>query len=202
MKVIKIEELIKVQGNILFYNKDVYQYYNKLKDDYLCIFFDEPIPIRINLIGILKTINPDYKFSIGRITIVELREVIQKELESKNLIILFNNFEKLNKTALNVYTNLNTNRNIKFICNFKNRFRNEAYTFYKTFNFINKEDYPYEENLKKINITYSIYAILSLICLLIYIKTSISFYIVTFIIGGIWFALIIFRTLMYAGGRI
>ena len=202
MKVIKIRELIKVEGNILFYNRDVYRYYYKLSDDYLCIYFDEPVPVRVKLIRILKTINPEYKFNKNRITITELREVIPEELESKNLIILFNNFEKLNKSALNAYKYLNNSKNIKFICSFKNRFRNEAYTFYKTFNFINKEDYPYEENLKRINITYTIYAVLSLLCLLIYIKTSFSFYILTIIIGGIWFGLIIFRTLMYAGGRI
>ncbi len=180
MKLIKIRELLRVQENLLFYNRDVYQYYNKLKDDYLCIYFDEPIPVRIRLIGILKTINPDYKFNKNHITIAELREVIPKELGSKNLLILFNNFEKLNKSALNVYKHLNTNKNVKFICSFKNRFKNDAYTFYKTFNFINKEDYPYEENLKRINITYTIYAILSLLCLLIYIKTSFSFYIVDY----------------------
>jgi hypothetical protein len=202
MKVIRIKDLIKKQKNILFYNKDVNQCYEELKDIYLCVYFDEPVPVRLNLIGILKAINPDYKYNKGRITIAELREVIQKELGSKNLIILFNNFEKLTRSALTVYKHLNTNKNIKFICNFKNRFRHEAYTFFKTFNFINKEDYPHEENMKKINITYTIYAILSLICLLIYIKTSISFYFVTIIIGGIWFGLIIFRTLMYAGGRI
>ena len=146
MKVIKIRELIKVEENIIFYNRDVYRYYYKLSDDYLCIYFDEPVPVRVKLIRILKTINPEYKFNKNRITITELREVIPEELESKNLIILFNNFEKLNKSALNAYKYLNNSKNIKFICSFKNRFRNEAYTFYKTFNFINKEDY----HMKKI----------------------------------------------------
>ena len=31
MKLIKIRELIKVEENLLFYNRDVYQYYNKLR---------------------------------------------------------------------------------------------------------------------------------------------------------------------------
>ena len=67
----------------------------------------------LSLIGILKTINPDYKFNKGRITIAELREVIPKELESKNLIILFNDFEKLNKSSLSVYEYFNSFKNIR-----------------------------------------------------------------------------------------
>jgi hypothetical protein len=202
MKLIQLKELEEVQENIIIYNRNVSKYYYKLKDNNRCIYFDEPIPVRINLIGILKTVNPNYKFDKNHITIAELKEVILKELGTNKLIILFNNFEKLNKSALNAYQYLDKNKNVRFICSFKKRFKNEAYNFYKTFKFINKEDYPYEENMKKINITYTIYAILSLACILVYLKASISIYIATIIIGALWFGLIIFRTLMYAGGRI
>lgn len=202
MVLIQIKELEERQENIIIYNKKVNRYYYKLKDKHLCTFFDEPIPVRINLIKILNTVNPKYKFDKNHITIAELKEVIPKELGTKELIIFFNNFEKLNKSSVNAYKYLNKRKNIRFICSFEKRFKNDAYPFYKTFTFINKVDYPYEENKKKINITYTIYAILSLICILIYFKASASIYIATIIIGAIWFGLIIFRTLMYAGGRI
>jgi hypothetical protein len=202
MKAILIKELAEEQENIIIYNRNVNQYYYKLKDNYRCIYFDEPIPVRIKLVEILDTINPDYKYDRNHITIAELKEVILKELGADKLIILFNNFEKLNKRALNAYEYLNKSKNVRFICSFKNRFKNDAYNFYKTFKFINNEDYPYEENMKKINITYTISAILSLVCILVYLKTSASIYMATIIIGALWFGLIIFRTLMYAGGRI
>ena len=202
MKAILIKELAEEQENVIIYNRNVSKFYYKLKKNNRCIYFDEPIPVKIKLKEILKTVNSDYKFDKNHITIAELKEVILKELGTNKLIILFNNFEKLNKSALNAYQYLDKSKNVRFICSFKNRFKNDAYIFYKTFKFINKEDYPYEENMKRINITYTIYAILSFVCFLVYLKASMSIYIATIIIGALWFGLIIFRTLMYAGGRI
>ena len=81
MKLIQIKELIKKKKNLIFYNKDVNQCYEELKDDYLCIYFDEPVPVRAQLIKLLKLINPDYSFNSSHITVVELREAIIQELE-------------------------------------------------------------------------------------------------------------------------
>ena len=44
--------------------------------------------------------------------------------------------------------------------------------------------------------------LISIFCFLLYMKISYSLYMAVILIGGVWFALIIFRTLMYAGGRI
>jgi hypothetical protein len=202
MKHILFNELVDEQENIIIYNRNVDLYYHKLKNDYHCTYFDEPIPVRIKLLEILNTVNPDCKYDKNHITIAELKEVILKELATNEFIILFNNFEKLNKSALNAFQHLDKSKNVRFICSFKKRFKNEAYPFYKTFKFINKEDYPYEENFKRINITYTVYAILSLVCILVYLRASVSIYMATFVIGALWFGLIIFRTLMYAGGRV
>ena len=54
----------------------------------------------------------------------------------------------------------------------------------------------------EINVTYAIYFLISIFCFLLYMKISYSLYMAVILIGGVWFALIIFRTLMYAGGRI
>lgn len=202
MKLIQIIELVEGRNNLIFYDKDVSLCYDELKEGHLCIFFDEPIPIRIRLIKILKMINPDYKFNKAHITIAELKIIIVKELNDRNLIIFFNNFEKLNKSSLSIYEYLNSLKNIQFICSFNIRFKNVAYRFYKTFKFVNKEDYHPKEDNNQINITYTVYGILSIFCILLYIKISTSIYIATIMIGAAWFGLIIFRTLMYAGGRI
>lgn len=202
MKLIQIIELVKSGNNLIFYNKDVSLCYDKLKDSHLCIYFEEPIPVRIRLIKLLKEINPDYKFNKGNITIAELRVVIIEELNDKNLIIFFNNFEKLNSSSLSVYEYFNSSKNIQFICSFKTKFKKVVYRFYKTFEFINKEDYHPYTDYNQINITYTVYGILSILFILVYIKISTSIYIATIMIGATWFGLIIFRTLMYAGGRV
>lgn len=202
MKLIQIIELVKKGNNLIFYNKDVSICHDKFEDEYLCIFFDEPVPIRIRLIKVLKLINPDYKVNPNHITIAELKEIITKEIDGKNLIIFFNNFEKLSRNAVDTYEYLNNVKNIQFICSFNKKFRKEAYYFYKKFKFINKKDYHPIKDMNQINITYAIYIILSIYCFLIYIKISASVYMATIMIGAVWFALIIFRTLMYAGGRI
>ena len=202
MKLIQIMELVKQGNNLIFYNKDVSICYNELKDGHLSIFFDEPIPVRIRLVKILSMINPDYKFNKAHITIAELKIAIIKELKAKNLIIFFNNFEKLNKSSLSIFEYFNSLKNIQFICSFNTRFKKIAYRFYKTFKFVNKEDYHPKEDSNQINITYTVYGVLSILCILIYIRVSASIYIATIMIGATWFGLIIFRTLMYAGGRV
>ena len=202
MKLIQITEFVEKGSNLIFYDKDVSLCYEGLGNRNLCIFFEEPSPIRIRLVKILTLINPYYKFNKAHITIAELKGDIIKELKVRNLIIFFNNFEKLNKSSLNVYEYFNSFKNIQFICSFKKRFKKVAYKFYKTFKFINKEDYHPNEDYNQINITYTVYGILSIFCILIYIKASTSIYIATIMIGAAWFGLIIFRTLMYAGGRV
>ena len=108
----------------------------------------------------------------------------------------------MNKSSLSIFEYFNSFKNIQFICSFNKRFKKVAYRFYKTFEFINKEDYHPKEDRNQINITYTVYGILSIFCILIYIKASTSIYIATIMIGAAWFGLIIFRTLMYAGGRV
>jgi hypothetical protein len=200
MKLIQIIRLVNNGHNLIFYDKSVSICYHRFKDKYFCIYFDEPVPIRIRLINMIKLINSDYKFKESRITISELKEVIVNILNEQNLIILFNNFQQLSKSAILIYEYLNNRKNIQFICSFNSKFKKEAYNFYKTFKLINREDYS--PNRIQINITYAIYALLSIYCFLFYIKISNSIYMATIVIGGVWFALIIFRTLMYAGGRI
>ena len=53
MELIQIRELIEKGKNLIFYDKDVKPCYDELKDDYLCVYFDEPAPARIRLIEIV-----------------------------------------------------------------------------------------------------------------------------------------------------
>ena len=202
MKIIQIKDLIKKQKNIIFYNKDVNQCYKKLKDDYLCVYFDEPVPVRVKLIKMLKLVNPDYSFNSSHITVSELKYAIVKELGQKNLIIIFNHFERLSKRYVGIYQYLNSIKNIQFICSFEDKINRITYPFYKTFEHLNKEEYKTDTAKDEINITYSLYILVSIICFFVYIKSANSIYMATILLAGAWFALIIFRTMMYAGGRV
>jgi len=201
MNLIHIREHIIDGRNVIFYNKDVYNCYNELEKDYLCIYFNEPLPIKVRLIEIINYLSDDKKLSLNRLTIDELRNILVTELRYETLVIIFNHFERLTKRSVQVYQYLNSLRNIRFICSFNKNFKPEVYSFFKTFELINQEEYEQKHGKKEINVTYTVYAILSIYCFFIYMKTASSLAMAAVLIGGAWFALIIFRTLMYAGGR-
>jgi len=173
-----------------------------LKDNNRCVFFNEPVPVRVQLIKLLRLISPDYSFNSSHITVAELTEAIIKELDYSNLIIIFNHFERLSKRYVGTYQYLNNVPNIQFICSFDEKINTNVYSFCKTFKFINKREYIENVNKSEINITYSLYILISIICFFVYIKSANSIYMATVLLGGAWFALIVFRTLMYAGGRV
>ena len=201
MNLIQIKDDINNGRNLIFYNKDVYNCYKQLKNDYLCIYFNEPLPVKVRLIESINIISGNRKPSLNRLTIAELRDLLVNRLKYKTLIILFNHFERLTKRSVQAYQYLNSLENIRFICSFNKNFKPEVYSFFRTFDLINEDEYKLKHGRKEINITYTVYAILSVYCFFIYMKAASSLVMATILIGGAWFALIIFRTLMYAGGR-
>ena len=201
MNLIQIKDDINNGRNLIFYNKDVFNCYKQLKNDYLCIYFNEPLPVKVRLIESINVISGNRKPSLNRLTIAELRDLLVKRLKYKTLIILFNHFERLTKRSVQAYQYLNSLENIRFICSFNKNFKPEVYSFFRTFELINQDEYKLKHGKKEINITYTVYAILSIYCFFIYMKTASSLAMAAILIGGAWFALIIFRTLMYAGGR-
>ncbi|CDG65115.1 hypothetical protein MBMB1_1013 [Methanobacterium sp. MB1] len=203
MKLLQIKEYLESGKNLLYYKKDVYKCFKQLKDHYLCVYSNEPLPIKGILVRALNYISRYNKTKLNRLTISELTELLIKEVGNKHLIILFNNFDRLTEKALVTYRYLNSFENIHFICSFSvvKTFNPEVYSFSKTFKLVNIEEYNAEYSTDEINITYVVYAILSIYCFFIYLKTSFSGNIASLLIGGAWFAFLIFRTLMYTGGR-
>ena len=100
-----------------------------------------------------------------------------------------------------MYQHLNSLSNIQFICSFSQDFKPEVYPFYKQFELINQKEYEEKGVKDEINVTYAFYIILSVYCFFIYLKTFPSISTPFILIGAAWFALIIFRTLVYIGGR-
>ncbi len=201
MNLIQIKEQIDNGNNLIFYNKDVYKYYDGLMNDYLCIYFNEPLPVKVRLIECINKVSNRKRPSLKRQTMAELKNILVKELKYEKLVIIFNHFERLTKRSVQIYQYLNSLDNVRFICSFKKNFKPDVYPFFRTFELVNKEEYKLKCGSNEINITYTIYGIISVLCFFIYMKTASSLIMATILIGGAWFALIIFRTLMYAGGR-
>jgi len=139
MKVITMYEHISKGKNLIFYNKTVDKCYGNLKSDYLCVYFNEPTPIKMNLVKIIKKISPNYERNLDYLNILQLRDILIEELKTDNLIILFNNFDMLTKRTVQVYQYLNSLSNIQFVCSFAQKFKTEIYPFFKEFILANKE---------------------------------------------------------------
>jgi len=201
MNLIQIKEQIDEGNNLIFYNKDVFKYYDELMNDYLCIYFNEPLPVKGRLIECINRVSNRKRPSLKRQTMSELKKILVNELHYEKLIIIFNHFERLTKRSVQIYQYLNSLKNVQFICSFTKNFKSDVYPFFKTFILVNRDEYELNCGKREINITYTIYGILSVYCFFIYLKTASSMIMAMVLIGAGWFALIIFRTLMYAGGR-
>ncbi len=201
MNVLQAQKKISESKNIIFYNKSVYECYNELKDDYICIYFNEPTPVKVRLVKIINEISGDNKPSLNRLTVAELKEILIKELRYERLVITFNHFERLTKRTVQVYQSLNSLKNIQFVCSFSDSLNREVYPFYTQFELANKEEYENETVKDEINMTFPVYLFIALLCFVIYLKAASSLYMAFILIGAAWFSLIIFRTLIFIGGR-
>lgn len=203
MKLIQLKEAIENGRNLMFYKKDVYNYFKLLKSEYICVYYNEPLPVKMRLVDAMYALTGFPKSQLNNLTIPELTELLVTELESKTLIILFNHFERMTERSLQIYQQLNSMKNIHLICSFSvvKNFKPDIYLFFRTFKLVNIKDYKIENSKDEINITYAVYAILSIYCFFIYLKTSYSCNMASLLIGGAWFAFLIFRTLMYTGGK-
>ncbi len=202
MKIIRIRDKIDDGKNIIFFQKSVYDCFNELQEDFLCVYFSEPIPVKVRLIKIIQELNGDDTRTLNRKTITELKELLLKQLKYERLIICFNHFERLTKRTVQIYQSLNSLTNVQFVCNFQNNFKSELYPFYKTFILANPEKYELKNSKNEINITYALYIIISIYVFFLYLKTTSSIYMAFILIGAAWFALIVFRTLVFVGGRV
>lgn len=201
VNIIQLKQKIDEGKNLIFYKKNVFHCYEELEDDYLCIYFNEPTPVKGKLVKIMSELSEENKTALNRKTIAELKEKLVKELAYERLIITFNHFERLTKSAVQVFQYLNTLKNIQFICSFSNDFKPDIYPFYKGFELVNKEEYEEKGIKNEINVTYAFYIFISAYCFFIYLKGISSIFSIFMVIGGVWFALLIFRTLVYVGGK-
>jgi hypothetical protein len=79
MNIIKIEEKLDSGVNIIFYDKDIYPLFNKLNEEYRCIYFNEPVPVKMRLIELIEKVSRNKRLSHRRLTISELREIFVRD---------------------------------------------------------------------------------------------------------------------------
>lgn len=199
--VVQLRQKIDDGKNLIFYKKTVFDCYEELEDDYLCIYFNEPTPVKDKLIKIIDEITSENNSSLNRLTIAALKDNLIKELKYARLIICFNHFERLTNKSVQIYQSLNSLKNIQFVCSFNKKFKKEIYPFYSQFELTNKEEYEKETIKDEINITFPVYLFIALLFFVIYLKAASSLYMAFILIGAAWFSLIIFRTLIFIGGR-
>jgi hypothetical protein len=56
MNLIQIESHINQGQNLLFYKKDFNDIYKQINSNFLCVFFNDPIPIKHRLIECIETV--------------------------------------------------------------------------------------------------------------------------------------------------
>ncbi len=193
--------------NCIFYKEDVYPYYEELKEDFNCVYLNEPVPIKRSLLKILDKISDDNLTVLSRMTNSDLKELLIQKLNHQKLVIAFNHFERLTKKVLEIYEYLNSVKYIVFVASFSDNFNKEAYPFFKKFIIINPEKYEPFNKKDEINVTYALYFLVGIICFALYLKLALSmctvaifFSVIT--MGALWFGFLVFRTLIFAGGKV
>ena len=206
MKIIQVREQLSRGKNLMFYKRDVFNCYNQLKSDFSCVYSNKPVPVKFNLTQAVNLVSDEKHKVLYKKTIPELMDILIDDLGSRTLIFIFNNFEKLTSTSVENYQFLNNQDNILFICSISGHFRGEKkaelYNFYKLFKFANKEDLEEDTRKDEINITYTVYLLLAALSFIIYLKTASSIFMAGVLIGAAWFAFLIFRTILFVGGKV
>jgi len=202
MNTTQIRQHLLKGENVLLYNRDVTTYYYQLKDEFPCILLGEPLPLKYKLIKCIQGISGDEFSTLEKMNIIQLRDTLAQKIGDNKLLIIFNQFDRLTRKSAEIYHSLDQKGKVIFLCSFQASFKQEIYSFYQSFNLLNKNEYQTETGKNDINISYAVYAILGILCFLVYLKISSTSTASTILIGALWFAVIIFRTLIFVGGRV
>lgn len=202
MNIIQIKNHLLRGENVLLYNRNVSICYPPLKDDFSCILLGEPLPLKFKIIKCIQRVSGDDYASLEKMNIVQLRDTLLSKLENFKLIIIFNQFDRLTRKSADIYMSLSQTGKVVYLSSFQSSFKPEVYGFYQSFQLINKDEYESQTGKNDINISYAVYTILGMVCFLVYLKISSSAAMSSVLIGAVWFGLIIFRTLIYVGGRV
>ena len=188
----EIIKQIENNNNILLYKQDLYKTYTNLKKQYQSIYISTPKKGKVAFQQILnKTSN---KKDTKNKTISQIIEDIKQNTKHTKTIIYINNFEQLTRRELENYKELIQQENIQFIANINEDKEFIDNQLLDNFIILNKEEYQNNRS-QSININNTILLLLSFLILLLFLRIQLSP--LRYIISGLWFTLLMYRTIYY-----
>lgn len=111
------------------------------------------------------------------------------------VVIAFNHFERLSPSTARFWLQISGHEKIVFLGSIYGKFKKDAYSFYKTFKVINKEVMESEGPGSEIDITLPFILLVGAFFFISYLKISTTQ--TATMIGAVWFAFLVIRSLMY-----
>ena len=189
------EEIIKQlekHNNILLYKEELYKHHKKLKQNYNTIYISTPKKGKTAFQQILKKL--DNNKENKNKTISQLIEEIIQKTKNRKIYICIDNFEQLSKRELPNYKELEQQQNIILIANINEDKEFIDEKFLDNFIILNQNKYKNNRS-QSINITYVILLLLSFLIFLLFLRIQLS--IIRYIISGLWFTLLMYRSFYY-----
>lgn len=183
---------LEKNNNILLYKQDLYNIYNTIKTTYLAVYISTPRKGKIAYGQILNKI--DKTKETKNKTISQIIEEIKQITKHTRILICLNNFEQLTKRELDNYKELIHEENIQFVANINEDREFIDEQMLDNFVILDEEDYQNNRS-QSININYAILLILSFLIFLLFLRIQLSM--LRFIVSGLWFTLLMYRSIYY-----
>lgn len=190
-----IFDCVRENKSVIIYKEDVHKFLPDLANRWTAIFIGDPVPPKQKLIDIALKLGLENKDRLKRLTIEELKELLEAKTKNKKIVILFNHFERMTQLGADTWGFLNSLNSFILVASYYKNFKAVAYTLFQQFEHIK------EEKHEEIDIKYSIFAIITAMGIFSYMKiASLNIGLIAFtLLATIWFGLIIFRTFIYLG---
>jgi len=196
---------IKKGKNSLLWKKNVSSLLTEVNETYLTVYLDELAPVKSRLVKLIIAIHTQRKRKVpketelSRKTTEDLKQMLFRKASGIKVVIVFNHFEHLTPSTARFWLDVSKHKRIVFLGSLFGRFRKEAYSFYKTFDVINKSKMEEQRPGGEMDITIPFLLICGAIIFVSFLKISIVSS--NALISAIWFSLLLTRTLLYVIGR-
>lgn len=194
-------ENIKKGQNSLIYKKNVFTLVKELEKHYLTVYINEPSPVKHKLIQMIIQIQTHRERKVPkeseltRMTTEDLKQMLFKKASGIKVVVAFNHFERLTATTARFWHSVAGHERLVFIGSLFTKFKKEAYGFYKTFEVINEAEMREQSPAGEMDITLPTVIVCGALVFICFLK--ISFISSEVLIGAIWFAFLLARTLIY-----
>lgn len=188
----EIMEQLEKHNNVLLYKEELEDHYQKLKKSYNTVYISTPKKGKTAFQQILK--KQDNTHENKNKTISQLLEEIKENAEKERICICIDNFEQLSKRELQNYRELEQHDNIMLIANINEDKEFIDNNFLDKFIIINEHEFKNNRS-QSINLNYTILLILSFLIFLLFLRIQLS--ILRYIVSGLWFTLLMYRSFYY-----